>query len=128
MRAHFCPAVAVALSTIPALGAFAQPLSFTRTDFPSCTGARTIVAGDFNRDGWPDVAHAGSGDNNVTILLNGRDGDLIDSHRIPVNVGAFDMTAADFNSDGVTDLALVQADSDTIWSPARPGRRPVLAP
>jgi hypothetical protein len=48
------------LALAPALAA-GQPLTFGKSDYPSAPGARAIVAADFNRDGWMDVAHAGVG-------------------------------------------------------------------
>jgi hypothetical protein len=47
-------------------GTFQDPVSFT-------TGARlpvSVAVGDFNGDGWPDLAVANSASNNVSILLN----------------------------------------------------------
>jgi hypothetical protein len=61
------------LVAVPALVA-AQPLTFGRTDHVSTAGPRAVVVADFNRDGWPDVAHAGLGSNALAVLLNTLDG------------------------------------------------------
>ena len=114
MRTLACPALAAALSAASVLGVSAQPLTFSRTDYRSPAGARAIVSGDFNRDGWPDVAEAGLGGTNVTILLNGRDGRLIETFAIPVGAGAFAITSGDFNRDDIVDLAVANADSDSL--------------
>ena len=95
--------------------AFAQPPSFSRADYPSHAGARAIATADFNRDGWPDVAHANTGRDTVTVLLNGRGaGSLALSADIPVGHGPFDLVTADFNRDGVPDLAVANADDDSL--------------
>src|SRR5687768_12756583 len=86
---------------------YAQTPSFSRSDYQSHPGARAIATADFNRDGWPDVAHANTGRNTVTVLLNGRDaGSLAVSVDIPVGHGPFDLVSADFNRDGSPDLAV----------------------
>ena len=95
--------------------AYAQAPTFSRADYPSQAGARAIATADFNRDGWPDAAHANTGRDSVTILLNGRnDGSLLQSAEIAVGHGPFDIVAADFNRDGHPDLAVANADNDTI--------------
>ena len=105
------PIASLAMSSV----ASAQPPTFARADYGSHAGARAIVSADFNRDGWVDVAHANTGGDTVTILLNGRGtGALTLSSDIPVGHGPFDITTADFNRDGVPDLAVANADNDTI--------------
>src|ERR671912_1544370 len=94
---------------------YAQPPSFSRSDYQSHAGARAIATADFNRDGWPDVAHANTGRDTVTVLLNGRGtGSLVLSADIAVGHGPFDLVTADFNRDGVPDLAVANADDDSI--------------
>ena len=64
-------ALTVLLLAISVSGRAVQPtLILTRQDVPSFAGARAIVAGEFNRDGWIDLALANAGRNSVTILLN----------------------------------------------------------
>jgi hypothetical protein len=36
----------------------AQQLTFARDTYASFTGARAMATGDFDRNGWPDVAQA----------------------------------------------------------------------
>ena len=50
--------------------ASSQSLTFVRDDVASFAGGRAVTTADFNRDGWPDVAHANTGRNTVTVLLN----------------------------------------------------------
>jgi VCBS repeat protein/FG-GAP repeat protein len=91
----------------------AQPLSFARDDVASVAGARGIVTGDFDRNGWPDVAQANTGANSVTVLLN-HNGTLSRAADIAVGAGPFDLTAGDFNRDGILDLAVANADANSI--------------
>jgi hypothetical protein len=114
MRALALFALAVVLFAAASLEAAAQPLSLSRVDYASGPGARAIASGDFNRDGWPDVAHAGLETDKLSILLNGRDGSLTHRYTIQVGIGPFDIASADFNADGITDLAVANADSNTI--------------
>jgi hypothetical protein len=67
-----------------------------------------VAVGDFNRDGWPDLAVTDA-DNTVTVWLNHADGTGTFSG--PVTFGSGSLPAgivtADFNNDGNLDLALV---------------------
>ena len=94
--------------------AFAQRADFSRGDFISRAGARAIATADFNRDGWADVAHANTGGDTVSVLLNNKTGGFALSSDIPVGHGPFDIATADFNRDGAPDLAVANADNDTI--------------
>ena len=109
------PATVVLALAVPASTASAQ-IAFHCADYPSHPGARAIVSADFNRDGWIDVAHANTGRNTVTILLNQRDpAQALRLHAdVPVGTGPFDLAAADFNRDNVPDLVVANADNDTI--------------
>ena len=96
--------------------ASAQPLAFTRQDVASYPGARGLVAADFDRDGWLDLAQANTGRNTVTILINQRGSarSFVAAYDVAVGLGPFDLTTADFNRDGVPDLAVANADAHTI--------------
>jgi VCBS repeat protein/FG-GAP repeat protein len=105
--------IALLASTDSPLKATTQPLSFARRDYASVAGARGIVVGDFDRNGWPDVAQANTGRNTVTILLN-HDGTLAKASEIPVGLGPFAIASGDFNTDGILDLVVTNADNDTV--------------
>ena len=107
-------AAAAALVLAVAGEAAAQTLTFARDDDPSHTGARAIVSADFNRDGWPDVAHANNGRNSVTILLNNAGAGLARFTDVAVGAGPFDLAGGDFNRDGIPDLAVANADGNSI--------------
>ena len=97
-----------------AVDAGSQTLMFTRDDIPSDAGARAIAAADFDRNGWPDIAHANVARDTVSIVLNHPDAGLARAFEIPVAIGPFDMTAADFNRDDIPDLAVACADASAI--------------
>ena len=63
-------AAAVLCVVVGVAGASAQPVSFSRTDYPNDAGARGIVTADFDGDGAPDVATANNASQTVTIFLN----------------------------------------------------------
>jgi hypothetical protein len=92
----------------------AQTLTFAKIDYPSNSGARAIATADFNRDGWPDVAHANGDRNSVTVLLNHEGSSFVRAFEIPVGAGPFDLTTADFNRDGIPDLAVANADGNSV--------------
>jgi hypothetical protein len=103
---------AFVLAVFPPLAA-AQSPTFARDDYASFTGARGIVVGDFDRNGWPDIAQANTTRNTVTILLN-HDGVLTKASDVPVDRGPFDIASGDFNGDGMTDLVVTTADANSI--------------
>ena len=92
----------------------AQTLTFSRQDHASREGARAVVSADFNRDGRPDLAHANTGRNTVTILLGGDGGNLAETFDLAVGAGPFDLTTGDYNEDGIADLAVANADGHSI--------------
>jgi VCBS repeat protein/FG-GAP repeat protein/Big-like domain-containing protein len=91
----------------------AQQLTFARDTYASFTGARAMATGDFDRNGWPDVAQANAGRNTVTILLN-QQGTLKNAFDIPVGAGPFDIVTGDFTGDGILDLAVACADANAV--------------
>jgi len=75
----------------------------------------SIVTGDFNGDGIPDLVVANSGSNSVTILLGDGAGHFTPTgNTSPTGTNPDAITAADFNGDGVTDLAVVNSGDGTI--------------
>ena len=108
-----CRALLGSAFTTCASAVSAQQLTLTATSVPSDAGARAIVTADFDRNGWPDLAHANFGRNSVTLLMND-DGHVARTAEVAVGAGPFDMTSADFNRDGYVDLAVANADADSI--------------
>ena len=78
-------------------------------DTPS---ARGIDVGDFDRDGWPDLAVAGIDD--VTLMLGQGGGTFSAVASYPVGDSAQSVTHADFDEDGKDDLAATSVGGVTI--------------
>jgi hypothetical protein len=70
-----------------------------------------ITTGDFNRDGWLDVALSGEGDG-LGILMN-QAGTLTAPSWYTSEVTTGELAAADFNADGHLDLATTDARSSS---------------
>jgi len=87
-------------------GTFQPGVKYT---YNSASDARSLVVGDFNGDGHPDVAVLDlnpSGSGSVHMLLNRGDGTFMEApaSRLSDITGSF--VAADFNGDGKLDLAI----------------------
>ena len=87
-------------------GTFAAATRYTTSN------SQDVVAGDFNGDGYADLAVANYQANNVSLLLNDRAGGF----PAIVNLAVGDTTpvkliAADFNKDGKLDLATLNGNS-----------------
>src|SRR5687767_5883981 len=70
MRAAISIGIASVTLLCSAANAGAQNVSFNTQAIASHAGARGITTADFDRNGWADIAHANTGRNTVTILLN----------------------------------------------------------
>ena len=105
----------VLLSVACSAPLYAQP-ALSRADYPSNPGARAVATADFNRDGWPDIAHANAGRDSVTVLLNrgNNSSGFARAFDVPVGHGPFDMATADFNRDTIPDLVIANADSNSL--------------
>ena len=75
-----------------------------------------LAVGDFNGDGRQDLAVAGADSNNVTILLGDGTGHFASAPGSPLVVGSYPTGVAvgDFNGDGIADLAVANANSNTV--------------
>jgi Bacterial Ig-like domain (group 3)/FG-GAP-like repeat/Abnormal spindle-like microcephaly-assoc'd, ASPM-SPD-2-Hydin/FG-GAP repeat len=88
-------------------------ISLDESDFSVDTMPESIVTGDFNRDGIPDLAVA-SYAGVVSVLIGNGDGTFRGSVDYPSAVGARGMIVGDFNGDGVLDLATANQNSGTV--------------
>lgn len=92
--------------------------TFTPASASPQTGAypKSIVAGDFNRDGILDLAVATSDSNNtVTILMGNGDGTFAPAAAISLAASnSSAITAGDFDGDGILDLAVVNSSNGTL--------------
>src|SRR5207253_2336202 len=55
-----------------------------------------LVTGDFNGDGWTDLATANSQSSDVTVLLGQGDGTFQNAGSVPVGNGPYGLVAGDF--------------------------------
>jgi hypothetical protein len=94
-------------------------VSFAARSFAAAGEPRAITTADFNRDGQPDFATAnlqlgGTAGAGVAVFLNRGDGTFAAPTTIPTGAGAFELIAADLNRDGRPDLAVANADANTV--------------
>jgi hypothetical protein len=75
----------------------------------------SLVAGDFNGDGIPDLASANSGGGTVTLLLGNGSAGFTPAVGSPFTVaGASALAVGDFNKDGIEDLAVTNGTTGTV--------------
>lgn len=85
-----------------------QPVKATNIDCNGIcsSGTQSLISGDFNRDGLPDIAAMVRG--GVAVFLGKGDGTFNTPGTFyPTGCGAAGGMAADLNGDGILDLALV---------------------
>jgi uncharacterized protein (TIGR03437 family) len=88
---------------------YAQMPSLDLKTIPTKTTPESLVVGDFNGDGKPDLAVSGddsAGKGTVEILLGNGDGTFRSASVIEVGAPATRIAKADFNNDGKLDLAV----------------------
>jgi hypothetical protein len=78
------------------------------------TGPRSVVIGDFNKDGKADVATANNGTANISVLLGNGSGGFATTSLFGLNgsTGPFALVTGDFNKDGNPDLATSNGTND----------------
>src|SRR5262249_1953310 len=83
---------------------------------PSPVGVdpESVVAGDFNNDGFLDLAVANAGSNDVSVLLGKGDGTFRPEQRTAVGAFPGRVTAGDFDGDGRLDLAVANTFSNDV--------------
>ena len=83
----------------------------------------SVAVGDFNGDGWDDLVVANLYSDNVSVLLNNRDGTFAAARNYPVgscsqppNQHSFPTSVAvkDFNGDGWPDLVVANSGCSTV--------------
>jgi hypothetical protein len=68
-------------------------------------GAHYLASGDFNRDGWPDLAVSNYWDADITLLFGDATGHLGGAKEYNFGRRPMGIATADFNGDGILDLA-----------------------
>ena len=85
---------------------------------PIAVGSKpqSVVTGDFNGDGKPDLAVANFASNNVTVLLGSGTGGFTVASGSPISVGTapVSMVVGDFNLDNKLDLAVANQNSNNV--------------
>jgi hypothetical protein len=95
------------------LGAAAQ-VTFTNQTILTGPSPQGIVSGDFNRDGFPDLAVADPVAGSVTILLGVGGGHFSFGQQISTGLLPTQIVSGDFNHDGKLDLAVSLSEADAV--------------
>jgi glucose/arabinose dehydrogenase len=91
------------------------PVGFNKfVSIPTAKNAHGVFTGDFNNDGFADLAVANAGSNRVSILLNDQNGGFEPGFRYVTGSSPKSVTGADLNDDGIIDLVLANQDSSTL--------------
>jgi hypothetical protein len=78
------------------------------------SGPKSVAVGDFNRDGYLDIATANFGDNTVSVLLGRGDGTFLPAVSYPVGGGPYSVAVADINGDGNPDIVTANLGDKTV--------------
>lgn len=104
-----------------AISARAQVMFGAGATYPAGAGPWGISAGDFNGDGFPDLAVANHGGaspgtfgNGISVLLGKADGTFKSAVNYAGGVGPTNLVSGDFNRDGKIDVATVNTEADSI--------------
>ena len=91
--------------------------TFVTSPASPATGVQpaAIVAGDWNADGFIDLAVVNTGSNSVTVLMGNGDGTFSPTMNSPATGSRpHDLAIADFNGDGALDLAIPNEGDNTV--------------
>ena len=79
--------------------------------FAAGTGPRSLAVGDFNGDGYPDLAVANQTSSTITVLLGNGAGAFMAAAGGPFGAGSgpSGIVVGDFNADGMQDLAVASS-------------------
>jgi len=88
--------------------------SFQLAAFSTGRQPYLIATGDFNGDGFPDVAVADLSANTVSVLLGNGDGTFQPQQPYAVGLDPVGVVVADFNGDGIADLAVTNGGDNTV--------------
>jgi len=88
-------------------GTFAPPV-----EYPTGPGPTSVVVGDLNGDGNPDLVTSDLGSNSVSVLLGHGDGTFATNSDYPTGGGPFDLALGDLNRDGSLDVVTADADGN----------------
>jgi hypothetical protein len=77
-------------------------------------GPVSLVAGEFDGDGWTDLAAANGRDGTVSVLSGDGQSRFAETLRIPVGGSPVSLVVSDLNLDGLDDLAYSLSDDDSV--------------
>lgn len=80
----------------------------------SSGGPYAISAGDFNGDGFPDIAVANSIGNSVSVYLNNSHGSFLSPRSYPSGTSPKALCVGDLNGDGNVDLVVANSGTGTV--------------
>ena len=80
------------------------------------TGPQSVVTGDFNGDGIPDLAVVNAYASTITVLLGNGDGTFTSTPLLATGISPRSIVVGDFNRDGHIDLAVTVLNSNSINS------------
>ncbi len=108
-----CLSLVISLQTHAQLPTFAAAVDYTTGIGSNPSG---VAIGDFNGDGFPDLAivNNGSGINTVSILTNSGIGNFGGQTNYPTGSSPRSVAVGDFNRDGFPDLAVVNLSGNSI--------------
>lgn len=92
-------------------GTFQDPI---HTVFGNGLGSNGTVLGDWNGDGYLDLALANFLGDSVSVLFGNGDGAFQEPEEYPAGDGCNWITAADFNNDGMPDLAVPNYNGNNV--------------
>ncbi len=96
-------------------GSFMGQVSAPAADEPvKLVSPENLVAGDFNRDGRPDLATTHRDTNSVSVLLGQGDGKFRVHSSVGIGVHPQALVVGDFNDDGRPDLATANAEANSV--------------
>ena len=101
-------AVVLLLSWTPGTEAAPCPVRFDGEKFPTSGGSRSLASGDFDGDGWLDIATASNETDEVSVLLGQGDGTIALTSAIPIDDATL-IRSADFDGDGQIDLVVTSS-------------------
>jgi len=106
-----------ALIATGSLNSTTAKASFSAPSVPPTTfgnGSVAAAAGDFNNDGFVDLAVANSNDGTVSIALGKGDGSFKSSTAYVVGSSPASVAVGDFNGDGSLDLAVANSQGASV--------------
>jgi FG-GAP-like repeat/Bacterial Ig-like domain (group 3) len=89
-------------------GTFGPPRTYSTGEGPF-----TLAVGDFNRDGYEDLA-TGNNSNTLSVLLGSVNGTFQSSHEYPGGQSPASVATGDFNGDGRLDFVVANRDTNIV--------------